>query len=269
VRLRGLLLLQTFDKKVVVHAIDGGPLSIPPHSPVLRIRKSQIDHGAANNLPPSRIELLNKGTSKETWQWDLKGKQVRFHEQEPTSDTLTFDTTQPTLPNPGENGSWQSTLLLPDLKKLTGATHMTRFDASAVQITLRDGRLEADKPHLHNGMFVVWTFRDPNGQELSKQAFSDTAVYKCPLNGQAPVVRVDSGTITLCSGESEFVSIENMMTPPPVPTTQDPPFSLLHFHAFYALVDGAFEPVETPQPASKSACSNCDVDPFFCPPARI
>ena len=197
VRLRGLLLLQKLDRKVVVHAVDTGALGNPHnHLPILKIRKSALDFRAPNFLCPSRITLENKGTKKETWEWDLKGKQVRFHDQEPASDSLTFDTSSPTLPSPGKHGTWKSLSLIPDLRKISGATEMTRFDASAVQITLKDGHLAADRPRSHNGLFVVWKFRNQGSdQVVFEQGFSDTVLYKCPLNGEPPVIRIDSGTI--------------------------------------------------------------------------
>jgi hypothetical protein len=267
VRLRGLLLVQEFDEKAVVHVVDSGKLGIHNHRPVLKIRKSDLEL-KAGDLDPSRKNDV--GDSKETWEWDLAGKQIRFHEEEPASETLVKDTSQPTLPNPGDGGVWKSTLLIPDLQKLSGATQMKRFDASALQITLKDGRLESDEPNLTTGKYVVWTFKNPqSSQVVFEQAFSDTLLYRCPLAwGECPVIRVDSGTITLKSPESTFISIENMMQPPPVSGPNDP-FTLGHFSAFYQLVQDAKEPIVSATPPSRQQCPKCDVRPFYCPPARI
>ncbi len=269
VRLRGLLLIQKLGNKAIVHGVDATALSFPFHRPVLRIRKSDIDH-SANNLPYTRIDPDTQGTTNEIWEWDLQGKQVRFHEQEPASETLTMDMSQPTTPNPGPKGTWTSTQLIPDLKKLSGATQMTQ-SASLVQIPLKDGVIEACSPKSDNGALVVWKFNKTSGELVFEQGFSDTALYRCPLNGEAPVIRVDSGTIKIKTPKSEFISIESMMVPPPVTSPKDP-FSLGHFAAFYKLVDAAFEPTASGDPVSPEKCPagiKCDVGPIYCPPAMI
>ena len=264
--IRGLMVLETFDTRAVLHAVDSSVLSIPNHRPVLRILKSALHLGTTNVTPSRKIE---ENTAKETWEWDLKGKQVRFHEQEPTSNSLTYDVSQPSLPSPGKNGTWKSTLLMPDLKKLSGATKMTRHDASAVQIELKDGRVEADKPRSMTGQLVVWTFKHPTtSQTVLQQGLSDTLLYRCPLNGEPPSIRIDSDAIMLASGKSEFVSIENMMFPPPV-AIPETPFTLSHFDTLYQLVDKQFQPTATPDPPSKKDCPDCDVDPFYCPPPVV
>jgi hypothetical protein len=264
IRFRGLQVLETFDKRAVLHAVDSTILSIANHRPVLKIRKSALHLGTTNVTPSSKEE---ENTTKETWVWDLKGKQVRFHEQEPTSNSLTYDVSHPSLPSPGESGTWKSTLLLPDLKKLSGATKMTRHDASAVQIELKDGHIEADKPRSTNGKLIVWTFKHPTtSQTVLEQGLSDTLLYLCPLNGELPIIRIGSDSIRLASGKSEFVSIENMMAPPPSPAPGTP-FTLSHFEVLYGLVDKTFEPTSTAVPPNPSTCPKCDVDPFYCPPA--
>lgn len=269
VRLHGLLLLQKLGNKVVVHGVDAMALGVPTlHRPVLRIRKSDIDH-SANNLPYTRIDPETLGTTNEIWEWDLQGKQVRFHAQEPASETLTMDLSQPKWPNPGPGGTWKSTLLIPDLKKLSGATQMTPNPASLVQIPLKDGVIEAAKPNSQNGEKILWTFKKTSGEPvLEPQGLTDTALYRCPLNGAPPVIRVDSGTIAIKTPKSEFISIESRMVPPPV-KKEDDPFSLGHFSAFYKLVDATFEPTESADPPSPKKCPTCDVDPFYCPPAFI
>jgi hypothetical protein len=268
VRLHGLLLLQKLGNKVVVHGVDAAAVGMTFHRPVLSIRKSAIDL-SANNLPQTRIVPGTEGTTKETWEWDLQGKQVRFHAQEPASESLTMDVSQPTLPNPGPGGTWKSTLLLPDLKKLAGATQMTQSTASLVQIPLKDGVIEAAKPNSQNGEKILWTFKKTSGELVLKpQGLTDTALYRCPLNGEPPVIRVDSGTIAIKTPKSEFISIESMMFPKPDANPGDP-FSLGHFSAFYKFVNAAFEPTETAEPPAPKDCPSCDVDPFYCPPAMI
>ena len=137
-----------------------------------------------------------------------------------------------------------------------------------VQIPLKDGVIEAAKPKSNNGEKIVWTFKKTSGDVVFEQGFSDSALYRCPLNGEPAIIRVGSGTIAIKTPKSEFISIENMMFPPPVANPGDP-FSLGHFSAFYKIVNAAFEPKETAQPPAPKDCPSCDVDPFYCPPAVI
>jgi hypothetical protein len=157
--------------------------------------------------------------------------------------------------------------MLPDLKKLTGATKITNQGASALQITLRDGRVESCKPRSQNGPLVVWTLKNPtSSQTVLEQSLSDTLLFKCPLNNEPPVIRIDSGRVGLLSHKSEFVSIENLMLEPLPPPG---PFTLSHFEALYDLVNKVFVPTVTAVPPSPPICAGCDVDPFYCPPALV
>ena len=82
-RFRGLTILEMFEKRAVLHVIDSDILGIHPHRPGPADPEVRSDLGATNLAPSRKNEEY---TSKETWEWDLKGKQVRFHEQEPSSE---------------------------------------------------------------------------------------------------------------------------------------------------------------------------------------
>ena len=210
------MILEMFEKRAVLHVIDSDILGIHPHRPGPADPEVRSRPGGDRISAPSRKK--EEDTSKETWEWDLKGKQVRFHEQEPSSaSSLTYDMSQPTLPSPGENGNWTSTRLLPDLKKLTGATKMTNQGASALQIALRGWSRRVTQAPITERPAGRMDAQESNKQSNrpDRQGLSDTLLFKCPLNGEPPVIRINLGRVGLSSDKSEFVSIENVMFPPP------------------------------------------------------
>jgi hypothetical protein len=266
IRIRGLCLLERADHRLTVHVVDGPKVSMPPHRPRLIVRASAID----TTLTPRPPDVENPGQSIETWLFDLAGQQVSVLDQSAEADSLVYDTSDISGPRPGDGDPMTSTKWVPDLKRLSGATRKTRDDAYNCQIVLKRGRVEGTRPSTHTWTGVVWTFKNPSGQTTVEQALTDTVLYRCPLNGQPPVIKIGSTSVTLRPEASEFVIIQNYPTatePPPPPTA---PFTLGHFAALYGLVDSAFTPIASPEPRSRSECGkNCDIEPIFCPPAEI
>ena len=185
-------------------------------------------------------------------------------------DTLSYDTSEITGQMPADGDDMRSTKWVPDLKQLCGATRKTRDDTYNSQIVLKRGFVQGTRPSSNTWTKVVWTFKNPSGSGNvpEPQAFTDTVLYRCPLNGQSPISSIGSTQVTL-KLKPEFVSIESF---PKVPEgTPDPtaPFTLGHFTALYELVDRAFMPVTSAKPPNRKACKDCDVEPIFCPPAGI
>jgi hypothetical protein len=250
---------------MVVHAVDGPKVAIPPHKPILKVRLSALDPEHTS----SPWDKADEGQpTTETWLFDLAGKQVSILDQSSESDSLEYDTSDITTSKPAEGDAMSSTRWIPDLKRLSGASKRMRDDAFNCQIVLKRGRIEGARPTTNVWRKVVWTFKNPNSNAVVlEQALTDTVLYRCPLNGQSPVIRIGSDIVTLKPEPSEGVVIENLPDMPP-PNLNDP-FSLGHFGIFYELVDRSFRPVESPEPLSREKCSDCDVGPVFCPPAEI
>ena len=103
------------------------------------------------------------------------------------------------------------------------------------------------------------------GNAPEPQAFTDTVLYRCPLNGQSPIITIGSTQVTLKPEASDFVSIENFPKVPEGSPNPTAPFTLGHFTALYELVDRAFMPVTSAEPPNRKACKDCDVEPIFCP----
>ena len=82
VRLRGLLLLQKLGNKVVVHGVDAAAVGMSFHRPVLRIRKSDIDH-SANNLPYSRIDRGHRARRTKSGNGISRASRFGSTQQEP------------------------------------------------------------------------------------------------------------------------------------------------------------------------------------------
>ena len=187
-RFRGMFLMESHGRELTAHAVDSAKIGIAePHRVVLRVGLKALDQ-KLTTVEKSRKK--DEGRDNENWEWDLAGKQVSILEPSSDADPLEFDHSKPTLPNPGTNGSWQSVALIPDLKRLSGASKRIRDDAFSCQITLREGRVEADRPKELFGQHVVWTFKKKNtDQVVQEQALTDTILCKIPLNKRVPQVR--------------------------------------------------------------------------------
>lgn len=266
IRLRGLCLLERGDHRLTVHVVDGPKVSMPIHRPVLRVRKSALDTTLTPRPVDSNVIDVGQPTT-ETWLFDLAGQQVSILDQSNEPDTLSYDTSEITGEMPADGDDMRSNKWVPDLKQLCGATRKTRDDAYNCQIVLKRGFVQGTRPSSRTWTKVVWTFKNPSngGNVAAPQAFTDTVLYRCPLNGQSPIIKIGSTQVTLKPEASEFVSIENF---PEVPEgTPDPtaPFTLGHFTALYELVDRAFMPITSAEPPNRRACKDCDVEPIFCP----
>jgi hypothetical protein len=265
-RLRGLFLVESDGRQLTAHAVDAGKLGIAEtHRVVLRVGLAALDQ-KLTTLDPSRKNEV--GRENENWEWDLAGKQVSILDPSPDAEPLEFDRSEPTLPNPGSNGSWRSVALIPDLKRLSGASKRIRDDVYSCQIPLREGRVEGDVPKLLMGQNVVWTFKKKNTDQIvQQQALTDTILFKIPLKDRAPQVKIDSGVVVFSDAASKFISIENYsLVAPPDPNV---PFALGHFHKLYELVDSQFQTDVTAVPPDRKGCPKCDVEPFYCPPGLM
>jgi hypothetical protein len=265
-RIRGLFLAERDGRQLIAHAVDAGKIGIAEtHRVVLRVGLRALDQKLTTVEASRKNEV---GRENENWEWDLAGKQVAILEPSSDADGVEFDHSKPTLPNPGPDGSWQSVALIPDLKRLSGASKRIRDDAFSCQITLREGRVEADRPKLSMGQHVVWTFKKKGtGEVVQEQALTDTILCKIPLNNRVPQVKIDSGVVVFSDAASNFISLENYsLVAPPDPNA---PFAFGHFHKLYELVDSQFQTDVTAVPADRKGCPKCDVEPFYCPPGLM
>ena len=105
--------------------------------------------------------------------------------------------------------------LLPDLKKLTGATKMTNQGASALQIALRGWSrrvMQAPITERPAGrMDAQESDEQSNRPETRPQRY---APLQMPSQRRTASIRIHLGRVGLSSDKSEFVSIENLMFPP-------------------------------------------------------
>ena len=270
IRLRGLCLLERFDRRLIVHAVDGEKVGISRHNLVLKVPLNVINRRRTTAKADDGEEV---GRSTDFWAWNLGGKQVSIFN--PNSvESLKYDCSKANLPMPGPNDSWSSTDLVPNLKTLSGAHKKIGKDAYSCQIVLNRGFIQSDVPKSGMGKKVIWTFTNPTTEKcVAHQAVSDTVLYSCPLlEGEEPYIRIDSDRVALNCEPSDFVTIENMEDHKEDYKKCCDPYSLGHFHVFYDLVDSGFVPNATADPPSPVGCveqPKCDMEPIYCPPALI
>jgi hypothetical protein len=266
VGISGLCLIETrADHTCVIHMLDSTKLGIPQHFPVLTVALSQIDQDATSLDPTSKNDV---GTSRETWTWDLSGEAVSIFDDGAAPD-LSLDPTHPVGPKPPLN-NWNSMKWIPNLNQWTGATTLVSNASTYITaaVMLRHGRIHGAAPKSRIGSIATWTVNDPNGNTITSQAFSDTAMLTIPLHQRTPAIKIGSGKVVLTPGKTVYALLQNDPAATPI-TPGSYPITLGHFDALYTVVEPVAPPTVAVDPSTITIGSGEEGDPVFCPPAYI
>jgi hypothetical protein len=263
--LRGLSLIeyQQAKKTIAVHLLDATKFGMPAHEARLRVALSALDQ-AATTLPPDRKEQA--GTSREEWIWLLKNKTVSVMEDSDPPDA-NHESSMPSGEEPSSD-DWKSLKWIPNIRDLTGAPSVDpAADNFVCTIGLKHGLVQGAKPKGRTATVAKWTFKKPGagGAIITKQKFSDTALFSRKLNGHTPVITIDSGSVVLRSGGTGEAAFENAAPPPTTPPGTA--ITIGHFPLFFKVVTSVFEPEWSVEPTDLPGCTGCETDPIFCPPA--
>jgi hypothetical protein len=251
-----------------VHLVDGAALGLGQHIPQLRIPAATIDQSATTK--PDAAHIINIGGT-EFWLWDLAGVNVAGPTGPNGQSELTLDDTPVgTDERPSNDAGWRSLAWVPNLRTLSGATTIVNRNALASSINLHHGRLESTKPS-STGQSAVWKFTHPDGRELLRRALTDRLVYTCPTGEPALRLTIGSQPVVFQRGSNVEATVRNL--PPELPAGRRAPCpnpctpNINHFAAFFKLVDAQHTPIGALHSFTPPA--NADVEPDYCPPARI
>jgi hypothetical protein len=258
----GFYLLEGQGPSLLVRLVDGVKLGVGPHVPQLRVPASTIDQKATKKPDPSHVISVG---GHEIWLWDLVDG-LAVATPSAAKPDLTFTHTAVATGIPKTAAGWKSFDYVPSLRTLFGATKIVKTDVFSATITLNHGHVESVKPD-GSGPYTVWTFSDPNGQQLLHQALTNRVRYTCPAHGKSLTVYVGSQPIVFLPGAQTQALVRNLPPKTNHPCPQPCTPNVDHFLAIYNIVDATFKP--TAMPDYHAPKKELDAEPNYCPPGRI